>query len=113
VSNNHNNNNNNNNNKKRKGEQKSKDNNNNKKVKVLAKCPHCGKMGTHKPEECRENPNNKPTTPGQSSFKKKSVTPNTTPKVNAMQAEEATEEAGEESDFEQGLDDFLAQIRGE
>jgi hypothetical protein len=30
-----------------------------------------------------------------------------------MHAEEATEEAGEESDFEQGLDEFLAKIRGE
>jgi hypothetical protein len=30
-----------------------------------------------------------------------------------MQAEEATEEAEGDSDFEQGLDDFLAKIRGE
>jgi hypothetical protein len=89
---------------------------NGKKPKPLTKCPHCGKMGTHKPEECRSNPANQmQTVVSKLPVKQKHGAPAAKASANAMQIEEAAtaEAAGEQKDSEfEDLDAFLNQLRG-
>jgi hypothetical protein len=90
-----------------------------KKVKVKAKCPHCGKMGTHPPEECTANPANKNKAESNYNNKNNFKKPKPAPKpaaatINAMEAtHEEPIDLGSDADFEENLDQFLAQIRGD
>jgi hypothetical protein len=87
--------------------------------KVLAKCPHCNKMGTHKPEECRANPKNSDNrsekNENTNKFNKtKSSKPAAAATINAMHAQpENRFEFGSGSDFEENLDEFLAKLHEE